>query len=285
MAVVDCVYDRGQFFVPLCLNGSAPHYFILDTGAGISAVDAALASKLGLPTIAHTELAGTAGVMMVDQVRIDKISPLRRGHAVDDLSWYGLTPTTHDLSAFTVPLPNVAEAGLLGNDYLQSFVIQLELGPPMLEITRPNGFPPAGVDPRRFIPFTLDAHAIVRIKGTLDGWKDVDLRFDTGSATMTIEGPYLNVTKAMWQTLCERHPEYRVHDELEAHGIGGKVTLKVGTITSLVVGPLRFDKVKVVIQPEIGYFAGAEAVGFIALNLFASGGWLTFDYPNRRLYL
>jgi hypothetical protein len=285
MAVVDCIYDRGQFFVPLSLNGSAPHYFILDTGAGVSAVDTALASKLRLPTIAHTELAGTGGVMMVDQVRINRIAPLRRGRAVDDLCWYGLTPTRHDLSAFTVPVPDVPEAGLLGNDYLQSFVIELEFHPAMLEITRPSGFPPAGVDPQRFVPFTLDDHGIVRVKGRLDGWKDVDLRFDTGSATLTIDGPYLNIPKGMWQALRARHPEYVVHEELEANGIGGKVTLEVGTITSLAVGPLSFNNIKVVIQPAIGYFAGAEAVGFIALNLFAAGGWLTFDYPNRRLYL
>src|SRR4051812_26599937 len=104
MPIVDCVYDRGQFFVPLALNGSAPHYFIFDTGAGVSAVDMTLAAELRLPLIAHTELAGTAGVMVVNQVRIGKTSPLRRGRPVDDLSWYGLTPTVQDLSAFTVPL-------------------------------------------------------------------------------------------------------------------------------------------------------------------------------------
>jgi hypothetical protein len=285
MPIVDCVHDRGQFFVPLSLNGSAPHYFILDTGAGISAVDIGLAAELRLQTVARTELAGTAGILTVNQVRIARIAPLRRGRAVDDLSWYGLSPTTQDLSAFQVPVAGAREAGLLGNDYLQSFVIQMQLEPPLLEIARPTGFAPAGVDPERFIPLILDDNAIVRVKGTLDGWMPVDLRFDTGSATMTIEGPYLNITTSMWQALRGRHPEYRVHKALEAHGIGGKVSLDVGTITSLEVGPLRFDGIKVVIQPAVGYFANPDAVGFIALNLFQDAGWLTFDYPNRRLYL
>jgi hypothetical protein len=271
--------------VPLSLNGAAPHYFILDTGAGVSAVDAALALELRLPTIANTELATTAGVMRVDRVWIAKSSPLRRGRAVEDLAWYGLTPTTQDLSAFTVPIPNVREAGLLGNDYLQSFVVQLQLAPPSLEIARPTAFAPAGVDPQCFIPFVLDDNAIVRVKGILDGWMEVDLRLDTGSATMTIDGPYLNITASMWKALRARRPEYRVHDRLEAHGIGGKLELEVGTISRLEVGPLGFDGVKVVIQPQVGYFASANAVGFIALNLFASRGWLTIDYPSRRIYL
>ena len=137
----------------------------------------------------------------------------------------------------------------------------------------------------RYIPFFLDNNTIVRVSGVLDGWLEVPLRFDTGSATMTIDGPYLNVTANMWQALRDRHPEYKVHDELKANAIGGEVKVQVARISSLDVGPLHFDKPSVVIQPPVGYFASADAVGFIALNLFEPGGWLTFDYPNGRLYL
>jgi hypothetical protein len=286
MAIVDCVYERGQFFVPLKINGgTGSHYFIFDTGAGVSAVDAELAAELKLPVIAHTELAGTAGVLLVNQVRIARLQPLRRGRGVGELTWYGLTPTTQDLSAFVVPIPDTHEAGLLGNDYLQNFVVQLQFAPPLLEIARPTGFPPAGVDPKRFIPFMLDDNNIVRVAGRLDGWMEVPLRFDSGSATMTVDGPYLNITTGMWGELRARHPEYEVHDQLSANGIGGTVTLEVGRIGALDVGPLHFDDVAVVVQPEVGYFANPDAVGFIALNLFEPSGWLAFDFPNGRIYL
>src|SRR3954468_19943366 len=191
MPIVDCVYDRGQFFLPLTLGDSAPHYFILDTGAGISAIDETLATDLGLLKIARTEVAGTAGVLTVDRVRIARMAPLCRDRGVDELAWYGLTPAKQDLSAFQVPLLDTPEAGLLGNDYLQSFVVQLRFGPPLVEITRPTEFTPAGADPRGFIPFILDSAAIVRVEGSLDGWLGAQLRLDTGSATMTIDGPYL----------------------------------------------------------------------------------------------
>ena len=285
MPIIDCIYERGQFFLPLSLGSSAPHYFILDTGAGVSAIDEALANELGLVKIAHTELAGTAGVLMVDQVRIARLVPLCRGHGVDELAWYGLTPTKQDLSAFEVPLHDTPEAGLLGNDYLQSFVVQMRFSPPLMEITRPTGFTPAGADPLRFIPFFMDHAAIVRVEGTLDGWLKAQLRFDTGSATMTIDGPYLNVPARVWQALRDRHPEYVVEDEMKATGIGGEVTLEIARITSFDVGPLHFDNPRVVIQPSVGYFRHPDAVGFIALNLFEPGGWLTFDFPNGRLYL
>jgi hypothetical protein len=285
MPIIDCLYERGQFFLPLNLGNSGPHYFIFDTGAGISAVDEGLATELGLVKIADTELAGTAGTFTVDQVRIARIVPLCRNLGVDELAWYGLTPTRHDLSAFHVPLPHTREAGLLGNDYLQSFIVQLRFTPPLMEVTRPTGFTPAGADPRRFIPFFLDDATIVRVEGTLDGWLKVPLRLDTGSATMTIDGPYLNVPATVWQTLRERHPEYYIEKDLKATGIGGEVTLQVGRITSLEVGPLHFANPHVVVQPPVGYFARPDAVGFIALNLFEPEGWLTLDYPNGRLYL
>jgi hypothetical protein len=285
MPIVDCVYDRGQFFVPLSLGGSGAHHFIFDTGAGISAVDEELATELGLVTIAHTELTGTAGVFTVDQVRIARVVPMYRNRPVDELAWYGLTPTKQDLSAFQVPAPLTREAGLLGNDYLQSFIVQMRFAPPLMEVTRPTGFAPAGADPQRFLPFSLDDFTIVRIEATLDGWLKVPLRLDTGSATMTIEGPYLNVPAGVWQALRERHPEYFVEDDLKATGMGGEVTLQVARVTSFDVGPLHFDNPRVVIQPAVGYFARPDAVGFIALNLFEPGGWLTLDYPNGRLYL
>lgn len=285
MPIIDAVYQHGQFFIPMSLNGSAPHHFIVDTGAGVSAVDVALAAELRLPVIAHTELAGTAGVLHVNQVRIGRTAPLRRGRRVDELSLYGLMPTTQDLSPFVVPIANTREAGLLGNDYLEGFVVHMQFDPPLLEIARPMGFAPAGVDPQRFVPFWLDNHNIVRVQATLDGWMTVDLRFDTGAATMTVPSPYLNITTPMWQALSSRQPGYQVTDSLKANAIGGELTLEIGAISSLDVGCLHFDRPRVVIQPPVGTFGNPGAVGFIALNLLQPNGWATLDYPNGRLYL
>ncbi|HVR64030.1 MAG TPA: aspartyl protease family protein [Polyangia bacterium] len=285
MTIIDAIYERGQFFVPLSLNGSAPHHFIVDTGAGVSAVDAALAGELALPIIAHTELAGTAGVLDVNQVRIARIAPLRRGRRVDELSLYGLMPTTQDLSHFEVPVPNAREAGLLGNDYLEGFVVHMQFAPALLEIARPTGYVPAGVDPQRFVPFVLDEHNIVRVQGTLDGWMTVDLRFDTGAGTMTVPSPYVNITTAMWRALCDRQPAYAITDRVTAKGIGGELTLEIGAIESLDIGCLHFDRPRVVVQPPVGLFGSPDAPGFIALNLLEPNGWATFDYPNGRIYL
>jgi hypothetical protein len=285
MPQVDSVQDRGQVFLPLSLNGSYPHYFLLDTGAGVSAIDEKVARHLDLPEVGKVELAGTAGILQVSQVRIARLTPLRRVRPVDELAWYGLTPTRQDLSAFEVPMPETPEAGLLGNDFLQSFVVEIDFLPPSVQISRATGFPPAGVDPERFLPFRLDANTIVRVKATLDGWMEVDLRVDTGSRDQSVPEPYLNITTAMWDLLRERNSRHALHDTLTAIGVGGPVHLNVGRISSLEVGPLRFENPSVVIQPRQGYFARSDAVGFIALNLFQPLGWVTFDYPAGKLYL
>jgi hypothetical protein len=93
MSSVDSVQTLGQIFLPLNINGytidtsKPPHYyyFILDTGAGMSAVDQKIATNLQLFKIGQTELAGTAGVLQVPLVQVDTLTPLRRLEIVDSL--------------------------------------------------------------------------------------------------------------------------------------------------------------------------------------------------------
>ena len=177
MPIVDCVYERGQFFLPLSLNGSGPQYFIFDTGAGVSAVDATLADELGLPKIAHTELAGTAGVLEVDQVRIGRIMPLCRGRArLRRLSWYGLTPTKQDLSAFTVPVPGARGSWPAGaTTTCRASSCSCASRPRWSRSRAPRASRRRASIPQLHIPFFLDNATIVRVSGMLD-------EVDAGSA-------------------------------------------------------------------------------------------------------
>ncbi len=286
MPQIDSVQDLGQVFLPVSINGYLePYYFILDTGAGMSAIDENIAQTLNLPTIGKTELAGTAGVLDVPIKQLNSITPLRRVRAVPELTQYGLIATTQDLAQFHVPMPNTSEAGLLGNDYLRHFIVEIDFVPPTVHISRLYGYPPPGVNPDSYIPMWLDNYNIMRVHGLLDGWLEVELRLDSGAATLGVDGPYFNITTAMWRQLCEKQPEYSFYHKLIAGGMGGRVELNIGRIGSLQIGPLRFEQPSVVVQPEQGIFAAPDAVGFIALNLFEPGQWVTFDYPAGRIYL
>lgn len=286
MPQIDSIQERGQVFVPVSLNAQPqPYYFILDTGAGMSAIDQQIAGALHLPTIGHTELAGTAGVQEVPIMQLDAITPLRRLRPVTELTQHGLIATTQDLSQFSLPLPNTPEAGLLGNDYLRHFVVEIEFLPPALHISRPQGYLPPGVNPDRFLPMWLDEYHIMRVRGVLDDWLEVELRLDSGAATLNLGRPYLNITTPMWQQLCAKRADYSFYTQLTAGGIGGSVELNVGRISSLQLGALRFEGPDVVVQPAQGIFASPDMVGFISLHLFETSRWLTFDYPAGRIYL
>lgn len=289
MAVIDSVQHLGQIFLPMSLNKDhEPHYFILDTGAGMSAVDKSLAANLALPKLGQTELAGTAGVLNVPLVQLDTIGPMRRVRPVPLLAQHNLVTTAQDLSQFKVPMPaKTPEAGLLGNDYLRHFVVEIEFLPPAVHLSRSTGAVPAGVEVNTYLKMWLDANQIMRVSGRLDGWLDVELRLDSGAATLQgLEpGPYLNLPTAVWNKLREKQPQYRFYTSLNASGMGGTVELNVGHINSLELGPLHFEQPSVVVQPAQGIFANDDAVGFISLNLFESGKWLTLDYEAGRIYL
>lgn len=289
MTTVDSVQHLGQIFLPMYLNeDTEPHYFILDTGAGMSAIDKSLAEKLTLPKLGQTELAGTAGVLQVPLMHIDTIGPLCRVLPVPHLAQHNLVATSQDLSQFEVPMPNkTPEAGLLGNDYLRHFVVEIEFLPPALHLSRATGAVPDGVDVNHYLKMWLDSNQIMRVAGKLDDWLDVELRLDSGAATLQgLEpGPYLNLPTQVYDKLKEKQPDYTFYTNIQASGMGGKVDLQVGHIKSLELGPLRFENPSVVVQPKQGIFANDNAVGFISLNLFEGGKWLTLDYQTGRIYL
>ena len=317
MPQVDSIQELGQVFLPLNLTGfnfnpsggnggslfPEYNYFILDTGAGMSAIEQQLADRLNLRTLGYDELAGTAGVQKVPLKQLDALTPFRRLMPVGELTQYGLVATAQDLSGFRVPMPGTPEAGLLGNDYLRHFVVEIDFNPPALHLSRPQGFAPPGVNIESYLPMWLDDYRVMRVKGRLDDWLEVELRLDSGAGTLQgISGPYLNITTPMWDQLCKAAANdkagsgqsgnymgqstlYNFYTGLSATGIGGPVELKVGRIKSLELGPLRFEQPSVVVQPLQGIFAQPDAVGFISLNLFEPGGWLTLDYQAGRIYL
>lgn len=106
--------------VPVWVNGSGPHGFVLDTGATMTCIDAGLASRLGLP-----EAAGRMGMGMgVGQepgaLVLVSIDSLRVGEATAT----GLTGCALDLERFAAM--GLEVDGLLGLNYLREFRVTLD---------------------------------------------------------------------------------------------------------------------------------------------------------------
>lgn len=106
--------DNGQtlILVPITIHGKGPYTFALDTGASISLVDSAIASKLGLKDTGETStVSGIGGAQNVTPI---KISDWKAG----DVSLPSATIARGDLpgAQHNSPLD-----GLLGSDVLSRF--------------------------------------------------------------------------------------------------------------------------------------------------------------------
>lgn len=75
----------GQILVPVSVNGSGPHLFVLDTGANRSVISDALAARLSLEPVATTEMVTSSGSAVARVVRLRTVS-LGAHHASDVLA-------------------------------------------------------------------------------------------------------------------------------------------------------------------------------------------------------
>jgi hypothetical protein len=116
--------------VPVHINGVGPFSFVLDTGATMTCIDGAVASRLELP-----EAGGQTGVGMgigqepgaLQLVRVDSIR-------VGEATATGLTACALGLDQFRAVGLDVD--GLLGLNYLKEFRVTLDFGAERLTLER-----------------------------------------------------------------------------------------------------------------------------------------------------
>jgi predicted aspartyl protease len=116
--------------VPVHINGTGPHEFVLDTGATMTCVDAALADRLELP-----EAAGQRGVGMgigqeAGALRLIRMDSIRIG----DATATAVTGCALDLGRFREI--GLEIHGLLGLNVLQEFTVTLDFRAERLTLGR-----------------------------------------------------------------------------------------------------------------------------------------------------
>lgn len=105
--------------VPVYLNGQGPHRFVVDTGATLTCVDAALADSVDLPERAG-QIGIGAGIGGAGNVRLVGIDSLRVGQTTA----FDLTACALDLSQLETA--GISADGLLGLNFLKSFRVTLD---------------------------------------------------------------------------------------------------------------------------------------------------------------
>lgn len=265
-------YHQRLIFIEMLINDEPEMVFLLDTGASASALDLKTAEKLGLPVKGVSNVEGTAGVINAKNVQVRSLS-FGKARAKN------LIVPAYDLSGLLTPTGKKL-AGVLGYDFLRSFVVTIDYGENKIEFSKRS----LAKYPQVMVPFTPD-NGIPRIKGVLNDTLEASLRLDTGASLFETHDVYLNITEQIWDRLIALDANLRPARFFTGGGVGGAVKLPVAQIRGLSVGEVRITSPFVIVQPKQGYFARPEAVGFVSNNFLEKFSPVTINYRQNILGL
>ncbi len=260
--VTPLVYDEyGGLFVEAAVGEDAPRRFIFDTGASASTLSTEYAQAQGLPLAAGDEVTGTAGSVATQTTAATLHVP-----GLEDVSieWVVYGFGSYDPTC----------VGIVGYQLLRlrPFAISYADRTVTWDAPAPDVVP---------IAMTLDG-GIPRIAGELEGVA-LDFRIDTGATLAPTPDFYLNLAPSQAQALglADRKPV----KVFQATGTGGTpLQLPVFEVHDLRLGPVHVARAFAIVQPEVGYFARPEAVGFLG-NSVLDKLQPRFDYEAGTLHL
>lgn len=249
------------------VNGRGPYDFFIDTGAGATCVDAALAESLGLASQGAVEAKGVGGTTTVSYAR------------VDSLGVRGATLLSQAIVA--LPLANIGAlmgrhlAGILGYDFFSRFVVRIDYEKGTMSLFDPAGFEP----PRRAtsLPITLEAN-VPAVEGVVSGRHKGLFRIDTGSgSSLDLHGPFVAEHRLMDSARRVVHRPFA--------GVGGMHLGAVARLDTFAIGTfVMTDLVTGLSEATEGAFASASFAGNIGGGILRRFT-VTLDYEGKRIFL
>ncbi|HET6252393.1 MAG TPA: ankyrin repeat domain-containing protein [Tepidisphaeraceae bacterium] len=175
---------RGFVFTQVKVNGSAPVWFMLDTGVTGMAIDSAFARKLGLKTLARTNVTfeNSRSERDIDEVQGLDAGPVHIGRTL---------ATITDFSEISKAL-RVEQTGALGSDLFRAQPCSLDLRTSELTLyDRKHFVPPAGES----LPMHDYEHAqAISVRGTVGSSAAAWFEIDSGSnGGLKLYKPYLKL--------------------------------------------------------------------------------------------
>lgn len=250
------------------INNSSPLSFLLDTGAGANCLDLSLAQKLGIQAVGKVEAKGVGGSADASFLKVDSI-------LVGDLTLFGQNMASIQLN----PLGRFDGReidGILGYDFLNRFVVEIDYAGQVLTIWEPDSFKYSG--PGERIPIAIEGNT-PQLTAKIDGEYEATFRIDTGSRnSLDLHAPFVKE-----HGFLKKHPKYV--DAPVGFGVGGASHGVIGRIDSLQVGSFTIaSPVCGFSLADQGAFATTKSAGNIG------GGMLrrfkvVFDYSRNQMFL
>lgn len=264
-------------FVRATVNGSAPLWFILDTGcSGPSIVSRECADRLKLQRGSEDRVdvgAGSgvkAGIATVQQ-------PVK-------LEALGKTLSVNEPRVLTLdhvaPLEGRRVDGLVGSDFMMQHVVAIDYARHQITVHDPAAYaPPPGAI---VVPLTIE-NAWPVVEGTIvpRGGTPIPCRLiiDTGVRNVI----------TLFRPFAEKHGLYEsadLRDAVIGGGVGGLSRGDVARLDELTLGPASFPKAVAVFSRDTGglFAMDGPVQGIVGGDLLRRHK-VTFDYTNARMVL
>jgi predicted aspartyl protease len=172
------------------INNSRPMWFLLDTGAGASLIDARRARTLGLKSEGKAATSGRGGYSEISFTK--------------GVSFTLPGVRLLNQSVVSIPFNNIAGhvrrnfGGILGYDFISRFVVEIDYVNQTITLYDPQGYNYKGSGHR--VPITVDGTPFVKAEVQVNGREPVQGRFmiDTGfDGATTLYGPFIKAHKLL----------------------------------------------------------------------------------------
>lgn len=265
------ISEGGHIFLRASVNGSAPLWFGLDSGAEGTLIRTEQAASLKLKLQSGGQATG-GGEAAVDFSLARNVRFNLSGTSFV-LKEVGVLP-------LQIPMPATGEqaAGILGYDFISRFVVEIDYAARVIKLYQPRGYRYRGRG--EIIPVKmLDHNPYIRLRVVLPGLAPFSAMFviDSGADTdLFFFSPFVK----KHQLLNSKQET----TEASASGIGGASRIRIGLATSVKIG-------RIVISNPVAHFSQAArgddaseiGAGFIGGKLLRRFKTLIFDQPRRRI--
>jgi hypothetical protein len=272
-ARIPFTFDNNHIFIAVKLQGGKTASFLVDTGSDYTLLNASFAREAGVQSSGDSSMHGAGGQVSMSFADGQTLGLPGLDVTVDRM-------VVMDLDNLTPPAGWRIQ-GVLGNDVLRSFTVQIDYAAKMLTLYRAGAYrapehatvlplSSAAFSGSVFVPATL----------TLPGQAPVDisLAIDTGASATDLNSPFVDSSgaiKAVGKTLSYLS---------RGAGAGSFETL-MGRAAGLKLGPyLLVGPVLGLSRATAGALASNSFQGMLG-NDVAQRFTLTLDYPDKQLIL
>ncbi len=273
VARVPFEYRERHVWIRASVNGRPPADFIFDTGASITVIDSAYAARIGLRTEGEQQgqgagATGRASFASLKSLRVE-------GADGDGIEMPDVKVAVLSVNSILAPFFWKDCAGIIGFDFIDRFVDEIDYDGRMLTFYDPKSFHYSGRGTA--IPMTLAGHTPV-VKMKLDGTYEGDFRVDVGSgSTVDLHTPF--VDKYGLADQADRSVE------VMGGGFGGTFQTRIVRMKKIEIGPYSWSKPLVSLsEATAGAFTSEDYAGNIG-NRILERFKVTLDYDRRQLWL